>query len=174
MLNQPGDTALTTPQNTRDLMALIQQEWEALMRTVEKCSPAQMLKPGPGGWSVKDNLAHLYSWERYMILYHLDGIPPHQVMQIDEATFEKVGEDGLNAIIFERNNDRSVEDVLETLQNSHALVVARLESMPFDELLKPHYPGDPDTRPLLVWVTGNTYEHYREHRKNIEALTCGQ
>ena len=39
--------------------------------------------------------------------------------------------------------------------------------MPFADLMRPVYPDDP--RPVLAWVVGNTYEHYREHRLNIQA-----
>jgi hypothetical protein len=29
---------------------------------------------------------------------------------------------------------------------------------------------DPQARPLIGWVIGNTYEHYLEHRNSIETL----
>ena len=31
--------------------------------------------------------------------------------------------------------------------------------MPFDKLLQPRYADDPEQRPLLLWVAGDTYEH---------------
>jgi uncharacterized damage-inducible protein DinB len=76
------------------------------MRAIEQLSDQQMDVPGAGGWSVKDNLAHLAAWERFMLLYHLQSHPPHEAMQVGEATMEQAGEDGLNAIIHERNRDR--------------------------------------------------------------------
>lgn len=37
----------------------------------------------------------------------------------------------------------------------------------FGEMLELLAAGDPLRRPLLNWITGNTYGHYREHRATI-------
>jgi hypothetical protein len=129
-----------------------------------------MTTPGAGGWSVKDNLAHLTAWEQFMLWHHLQGRPPHDAMQIDAATFGKLDEAGINAVIYERNRNRTVADVLGNLRRSHEQVVAFLEQLPFASLMKSRYPDDLQARPVIGWVTGNTYEHYQEHRLNIEAI----
>ena len=54
------------PESTADLLALIEAEWPALMKVVDKLSPTQMITPDSGGWSPKDNLAHLSAWMNYM------------------------------------------------------------------------------------------------------------
>jgi hypothetical protein len=164
-----GETNLSTPQNKTDLMERIQREWSALLRTVEKLSDEQMTTPDAGGWSPKDNLAHLTAWEQFMLRYHLQGQPPHQVIQVDEATFERLDTDGLNAILFERNRHRSAEDVLGDLHRSHAQVLAALEHMTIADLMRPRFSDDPETRPVINEVIGNTYEHYQEHRRVIQA-----
>lgn len=45
----------------------------------------------------------------------------------------------------------------------NAPVVATLRQMPFDKLLQPRYADDPEECALLLWVAGDTYEHYQEH-----------
>ena len=94
-------------------------------------------------------------------------------MQVDEATFERLDEDGLNALLYERNRDRSVSDVLRDLRRTHQQVLATLEQMTYADLMKPRYTDDPMARPVIGWVIGNTYEHYQEHREAIEAIVSG-
>jgi hypothetical protein len=47
-------------------------------------------------------------------------------------------------------------------------VIERLESTPFEELLKPRFPEHSDSPPLLEYVLGNTSGHFEEHRETIE------
>jgi len=158
------------PRDKAELMERIEREWTALQRAIEGLDDAQMSAPDAGGWSIKDNLAHLAAWEGFMRLHYLRDMPPHEAMGVDRVTFEQVDEDGLNAILFERNRTRSMADVLARLNRTHADVLADLEPMSFADLAKQRFPDDPDARPLMDWVIGNTYEHYREHRASIEKL----
>ncbi len=161
-----NDPAL--PRDKQDLIERIESEWLALMRTVEGLTPEQMSTPMAGGWSAKDNLAHLAAWEQFLVHYHLQGKLPHQALDLDAESFEKLDETGINAIIYERNRLRSATDVLADARRSHALVLETLALMTFDDLMRPHFPDDPEDRPLVGWIIGNTYDHYREHRQNIE------
>lgn len=163
-------TNQTAPRDQADLLARIASAWTALMQTVEPLTPEQMSAHGAGTWSIKDNLAHLAEWEQFMLGFHLKGEPPYTVMRIDQATFEKLDEDGINAVLYNRNKDRSARDVLDGLKQSHAKVVATLSQMPYADLLQPHYRDDPERRPVLNWVSGNTYDHYDEHRAAIDKI----
>jgi hypothetical protein len=44
----------------------------------------KMTTPDEGGWSPKDNLAHLSEWMNSVMGYHMDKRPPHEVMQLPE------------------------------------------------------------------------------------------
>ncbi len=159
-----------TPKNMTELLAQIDQEWVALMEVVEQLSPEQMLTPADGGWSPKDNLAHLSEWMRFMVYHYLAKRPPALAMGIDPKTFTFLNEDGINAILFERNKDRSLEDVLDDLHKAYDGVIKTLKNMSFFALLRPFRPDDPLQRPVIGWVTGNTSEHFAEHRVIIERL----
>lgn len=161
--NNPG-----LPQSKADLLNRVEQAWKALQTTLQGLTEAQMTRPDPGGWSIKDNLAHLIAWEEFMRLNHLQGQPPHVVLQIDETQFKQLDENGLNAVLYQRSKDQSVADVLAGLQRSHAQVVADLEQWSYEDLMEPHYADDPEANPLMNWVVGNTYEHYQEHLANIQ------
>ena len=127
-----------------------------------------MITPDVGGWAPKDNVAHLAAWERFMLRRYLQGQPPHEAMQIEEATLEHLEEDDINQILFERNRLRHVDDVLQELQQTHAALLGTLEQMTFIDLMRPN-PEDPQHGPLIIWVMGNTYQHYREHRQTMQA-----
>jgi hypothetical protein len=76
----------------------------------------------------------------------------------------------MNKIFFERNRNRSRDDVVDELKLLYSEVVGRLESVPFEELLKPRYPDQPERGPLLAWILGDTSEHFAEHRANMEKV----
>ncbi len=162
----------TKPRDQSELLARIEREWALLLRTVERLTPEQMSRQVVGTWSVKDNLAHLAEWEQFMLRCYLNGEPQHAVMQIDQATFEQLDADGINAVLYNRNKDRPAQDVLEGLKQSHARVLATLEAMPFADLLKTYDADDPEHRTVLDEVIGNTYEHYAGHRAAIEQIVA--
>ena len=76
----------------------------------------------------------------------------------------------INPELFERNKDRSTQDVLDELRRVYDVLIAKLESMSFDDLMKPRHAEDPEKRPLLMWVLGDTTEHFAEHRAMIEKM----
>ncbi len=156
------------PESTTELMARIEQEWNALMRVVERLTPQQMTTPDTGGWSPKDNLAHLAAWMRYMKDCYIQKMPGHEVMGIEAERFYGLNDDGINAILFERNRNRPAEDVLDGLKSTYADIVQTLGETPIAELMKPVRESGPDKRLVVETVAGNTYDHFREHRLNIE------
>ena len=157
------------PQDKAELLARIQQEWSALMQLVQKLTPQQLVKPGSGGWSAKDNLAHLTAWEQFMLRHYLGNEPPHEVLQVEAATFARLDEDGQNDLLYQRHKARPLEAVLDELEESHQQVLSTLEQLTFADLLKPRFEAE-ETGPVLARVVGNTYEHYREHRQAIAAM----
>jgi hypothetical protein len=156
------------PKSTAELVDNINSEWLALLGVIEKLSPEKMITPDVGGWSPKDNLAHLSEWMKILLGYHIDNRPSHEVIGVAPEATEDWDFEAMNKLFFERNHHRSVEDVTDELKSVYAEVIARLESMPFDDLMKPRYADDPEKQPLLNWVLGNTTQHFAEHRANIE------
>ncbi len=157
-----------TPKNTAELLAVIEEEWTALISVVDRLTPAQMTTPDAGGWSPKDNLAHLAAWMQYMKGAALEKKPAYEAMGIDAGKYKQLDEDGINAVLFERNRQRSAADVLAGLKSTYADVVQKLKAMPFADLMKPLRPDDPDRGPVIGSVLGNTADHFHEHRTTIE------
>src|ERR1700690_2652245 len=111
------------PQNTPELLSEIDREWLELQKVIKKLTEEQMTAPDPGGWSPKDNLAHLAAWMHFMHEAHLNKKPAHEVMGMDAATLAGFDEDGENAILFERSRKRTTAEVLAWLDSTYAKVV---------------------------------------------------
>ena len=159
------------PGSKSELMSAIKREWKSLMNVVEKLDQKKkMTTPDEGGWSPKDNLAHLAEWMNALMGYHMDRRPAHEVFGVPEEVTKDWDFEVINPVLFERNKDRSVEDVLDGLKLTYERLVAKLDVITFEELLKPRHADDPQKRPLLLWVLGDTTEHFEEHREVIEKM----
>ncbi len=156
------------PGDKKELMAAIEREWKALMGVVAKLDERKMTASDAGGWSPKDNLAHLAEWMNVLMGYHMDRRPAHEVIGVSEDVTKGWDMEIINPVLFERNRDRSTQDVLDDLKREYLTLANKLESMTFEDLLKPRHADDPEKRPLLLWVLGNTTEHFAEHREVIE------
>jgi hypothetical protein len=159
------------PGSKAELMSAIEREWNLLMEVVAKLEKTNKLTtPDEGGWSPKDNLAHLAEWMNLLMGYHMDHRPAHEVFGVAEEVTKEWDMEVINPVLFERNRDRSADDVLNGLKQVYAKLVKKLEATPFEDLLKPRHADDPEKRPLLMWVLGDTTEHFEEHRATIEKM----
>ncbi|MEW5939250.1 MAG: ClbS/DfsB family four-helix bundle protein [Chloroflexota bacterium] len=157
------------PGDKKELLSAIEREWTLLMEIVARLDEAQMTAPDAGGWSPKDNLAHLAEWMKIQLGYHMDRRPAHEVMGVPpEVTAGDWDFDAINRVLLEKNRNRAVEDVLGELKRVYAQTLERVNSTPFEELLKPRWPDHPDSLPVLAYLIGNTSGHFAEHRETIE------
>lgn len=156
------------PENKHELMSAIRREWGLLMDVVARLDEKQMITPDAGGWSPKDNLAHLSEWMKTMMGHHMDKRPAHEVMDLPEDITRGWDMEVINPELFERNKDRPTQEVVDELRHTYDEVIKRLENMSFDELMAPRHADDPGKRPLLMWVLGDTSDHFAEHRQVIE------
>src|SRR6266496_2643330 len=136
-------TSCAKIRNKNELMSVIRREWGLLMDVVARFDEQQMTTPDKGGWSPKDNLAHLSEWMNCMMGYHIDKRPSHEVLRIPEEATKGWDMEIINPILFERNKNRSAQDILSELRRTYDSVISRLESMSFDDLMKPRHADDP-------------------------------
>jgi hypothetical protein len=158
------------PQSMPELLSEIEREWKELWRVVARLTPEQMTRPDAGGWSPKDNLAHLGEWMKALMGYHMDRLPAHEVMNLPPELTEAWDVEAMNPALFARNRHRSADDVSAELKSIYAALMQKLRSMPFDRLMQARHADDPEKRPLLLWILGDTTEHFAEHRATIEEL----
>lgn len=160
----------TLPKSKAELMSLIEREWSALMDVVEQLSPEQMLTSDEGGWTPKDNLAHLTVWMKILLGYHMDQRPAHEVAEVPIEMAANWDFQEMNAVFFERYRNRPLEQVLDELKQTYEKVHTRLESMSYQDLMRPRRADDPEKQPILNWILGDTSEHFEEHRETIAKM----
>jgi len=158
------------PQSTSELVGAIEGEWHELWAVVNRLTVEQMNTPDAGGWSPKDNLAHLTVWMKILMSHYIDGRPADQVLGVPIEITRDWDADVINRAMFERNRVQSLDDVTRELKQVYAALVDKLNTVPFDQLMMPRFPAEPERGPLLGWVLGNTTEHFAEHREVIERV----
>jgi hypothetical protein len=148
--------------NRDELLGEIRAERAALEEALAALSREQLAQTdADGAWSVKDTLAHINAWERWMIGWTsqlLRGELPHD--PTPAATDEDV--DVMNAANYQRNRDRPLSDVLTDFRSSHRDAVRLVESLAEEQLQEEHRDTWPHG-PVWQGVAANTCWHYREH-----------
>jgi uncharacterized protein (TIGR03083 family) len=168
-----ADAYSSRPRDKIELIARIHRERAALEAAISSLDEVQMIAPGAGGWSIKDLLAHITTWEQVLLVHDLQSRSFAEAAGMDEATAaataEMTAETGLNDYFYERDKDRSLADVLAGFRRSHHQILAALEELDDADLSRPNDPDDPESR-LIDSIVGDTYAHYREHCGTIEAM----
>lgn len=154
------------PENQEELVSAIEREWDLLINLADSLTDEQMTTPDEGGWTPKDNLAHLTEWLNILMGYHMDKRPYYEVVGVSQEELPEWSVEGVNPLLFKRNQNRPRAEVMDHLKRVYGLLITKLEKTPFEDLLKPRRPDNPD--PLLLWVMGDTSEHFQEHRVTIE------
>ncbi len=156
------------PNNKSELFSAIEREWKLLMDVADKLTDKQLTTPDEGGWSPKDNLAHLSEWIKVLMGYHIDHRPSYKVLDVSPEAVKDWDFNIINPLLFERNRSRTADDVMNELKRVYAQMLEKLDTMTFEDMLKPRHADDPEKRPLVLWILGDTTDHFAEHRQTIE------
>lgn len=150
------------PASTEDLLAMLTREWDALIHFLARHEDA-LLEPLESTWSAKDHLAHITTWETFLVRHHLDREDASTALELSPEQYAAFSIDEINEALHARNQEKTLTEVLANAEETHATLVERLRDTPFDIMLRPRYDDDESGAPLLDWVIGNTYDHYLEH-----------
>lgn len=177
-----SDAHLGSPPGTEqvrsvaELLEQIAQHWTALNTALDALSPTALTTiQDAQGWSVKDHLIHIRSWERSALCL-LQRKPRHLALEVDEALYLQGGEDAINAAIFQKHQDEPLAEVLASFRANHQQLLAALQPLTDADLQKryrfylPQEPGEGDGPLAFTIVYNNTAHHYAEHLAWIEAL----
>jgi uncharacterized protein (TIGR03083 family) len=148
-----------------ELLAQIDQEWAALSELIEGLDDAEMEDPVlENGWSVKDVLAHIMSWEQKLVEWAgalVAGQEPQRPFAGDDWI------DRVNEQVYDHYRDVPLEDVLDAARRSHAEVVGLVQELDSADLFERDRFSFIQGAPLWRMVAANTFWHYREHRQMI-------
>lgn len=164
------------PRDKAGVLARIDDAYATLDATLDGWSAAQMTGPtDAAGWTVKDHIAHLAAWER-SIVFLFDGRPRHEGLGVSADLYRGDNIDAINAAIRDRDAGLSLDEARDELAAVHRELLARLDTLTYNDLLKPYSyylpgePGDDDGSPILGRLWGNTGGHYAEHLPWMAAL----
>lgn len=164
--------------DVRAVLDQIEASWLAFQETVDSLSDDDLTGPADAaGWRAQDHIAHLGAWERGVI-FTINGYPFHAGLGVDEDVWTAGDIDAINAVIFDLNRERELEDVRTGLRATHTELVTTIGGLDPDRLDAPVLSRDtttPDDPPSLRdKIAGNTWEHYPEHAEWIVALVNGE
>lgn len=159
---------VTAPTMHSDLLARIAEGWGAWAAAIDAAPPRELTLPDlHGGWSIKDEVAHVTFWEaRVLTVLHAalaDETPPHPPLV---GSAEKI--DAMNADVLESSRQRGLDDVLADMEGTHAAYVRAVEELPGDTLFDAHRFPWANGESLAATVAGDSYEHYPEHTRNVQ------
>jgi hypothetical protein len=145
-----------------ELLDQIRVERGRLEDLLTQLTHPEMLMPGVDGeWSVKDALAHISTWERWMIRWTgnlLRGEMPDTPVTWDVER--------MNAETFARVREIPLEEVLEEFQKSYLDALNLVENLD-EEQLQIHYSDKWPMGALWTGIADNMNSHYRDHRNDI-------
>jgi hypothetical protein len=156
------------------LLDRISSSWHELQRLLSDPTEIDFARVNPStGWRVADHLAHLAAWERG-IVYLLTRRPRHEGMGITAEQWRDLTMDEVNEIIHQRWRNIDGTAILDYSRTTHEEMLAALAALDDADLRRDYayfdagsaFPG----RPIIGWIVGNTYEHFKEHQIYIQEI----
>lgn len=118
------------------------------------------------GWSIKDILAHIASWHHRLLKWLEAAVRNEEPTISGPDNVEEM--DALNAQFYQENKSRPLDEVLTDYRTSYQHIMDIVQVMPEEDLISPHRFAWSKGEPLWQAIAGDTYEHYREHLKQIQ------
>jgi hypothetical protein len=119
-----------------------------------------------GDWSIKDILAHLAAWQRYLVI-RLQAAARNEEPAV-HGLVDDEDTDKMNAHFYEENKSRPLAEVLADFHTTYRQVVEAVQALSNEDLFEPQRFSWMKGNALWELVPGNTYEHYQEHIGSIQ------
>lgn len=141
----------------------LDEAWQELRQVIGSLSDEEMLEPGVvEGWSVKDLLGHVAFWAEKAAI-DLKTVAAGREGDVEVPDSEQAI-DEWNAREAAARKDKSLTDLRQEWERSHAAARSALEAFP-EEKLEVEAKGTP----TYFRFGGDTFAHYKEHAAQIRA-----
>ena len=168
MATAEGEGGITPlAESKRELLDLIHRSRGALEQQIDGLNDETLTRAPAGGWSVKDHLAHIAAWERF-VLARLAGSSEAEAFDLDAAELMRMNTDGVNAILYRRSRDLLPVRVRDEFRASHQALLDAPAAI--DEARLFQSVAEDDPRLWMEKIANDSYRHYAEHRAWIEVL----
>ncbi|MFN8594098.1 MAG: DinB family protein [Thermomicrobiales bacterium] len=150
-----------------ELIAGIDQTWATLEAALAATSEEMSTTVGRDGWSVKDHLAHIEGWERFLLAV-LARQSPSGAIGIDLGTLRSTDDDTLNELLVGPTRAQSLAQVMGNLRQTRQRLLAVVAALPdadLERLAAEYQPEelDGDTDSIAGWVYHICDEHLQDH-----------
>jgi hypothetical protein len=147
--------------------------WESLLKQVGE--DRLTLSGVSGEWSVKDVIAHIMSYEQYILdrlretlrgdVYMASETPEALTAYLDKHEYPDFGsplldDDEPNAWVVQRYRSESLENVIRKEKQIYADLLRTIQDLPEEAFAKHQY---------AERINGNTTEHYQHHAGDIRS-----
>ncbi|HHY56770.1 MAG TPA: ClbS/DfsB family four-helix bundle protein [Chloroflexi bacterium] len=162
------------PTNRSDLLRLIQTTRAELLSTIDAVPPDRREEPLPSGLSVKDLLAHVAFWERYLLDRLEAAAAGRDVASLPYDIDAEV--DAINARVLAQHQSQSWEVIWFDFEDVHRRALAVIEQLGEADIFDPARSraviGD-DAHTVFAHIYAETAEHFAEHAAEIRAWLAG-
>jgi hypothetical protein len=161
--------------NKSDLLSWLQEQYRQWEAFLDQVGPAAMEQPGVTGyWSMKDVVAHLTGWNRWLVA-RLQAAQRGEPQPPPPWPAHLQTDDEINAWIYAANRGRSVDAVLEESQQVFQWLLAVIAALPDDPRIET-IRNAAGREYYLVWVddirfpAGEFFDHFHDdHEPDIRA-----
>ena len=156
-----------------ELLDWLQEEYQKFEAFLDQIGETRMEQRGVAGdWSMKDILAHLTDWNRWLVIRlqaalrsELNPPPPWPAQAQDD--------EDINAWIYESNRSRSLHEIRDEMHQVHQQLLAFIEGLPDDVRIERDW--------RVVWLgdqrfaAGEFFDHFHDdHEPDIRAWLAQQ
>lgn len=156
-----SDSSLTREQ----FLSQLEASWNEFQNWIASLTEEQFTVPtDAAGWTVKDHAIHIAAWEK-AALATIEGKSKREAMNITPEVWEQ-DDDPINAVIQQRYHNMPSNEVKQTLQQNHDLLLKKFDTMTEADFQLPyrHYqPKSTQENPIIRWLEWDTIGHYNDH-----------
>jgi hypothetical protein len=159
-----------------ELLAEIARERAALDAVLAQVSDRdkRSMAITPGGWTVKDVIAHMAAWQAMMLAWYTAGLGRQQVA-VPAPGYSWRETPRLNQAIYRKHRRQSLRAVTDDLDRNHERIIGLVEELSDRELLTVgRYAWMGPSWTLSDYVRANTASHYRWARRHIAGWVRAQ
>ena len=149
-------------QSKQAVLDAIRSEHDHLCRQLDAIPAAQYRAAGAWGvgWTVKDLVAHLAEWQRMFLRWYDDGLKGN-LPDLPARGYSWRETPQLNRAIWAKHRRRSIVSVREDFEAGYQRILAIVERLPPDALLRSGAFSWTGTHPLTTYLGANSASHYR-------------
>ncbi len=164
----------TLPTTRLELLHLLHDTRTELEAAIAAVPADRREEPLPSGLSVKDLLAHVTFWERYLLDRLAATAAGHAITSLPYEVDAEV--DTINARVLAQHQSQSWEVVRFDFEDVHRRALAVIEQLSEADIFDPTHSraviGD-DAHTVFEHIYAETAEHFAEHAAEIKTWLAG-